>query len=122
MDVLNRVLKDALVGVSGGWEEDDYCHEDLVIEEYSKAPIGPCTHFTVEWKFRDKARANYFLYYTIPKHGRDEHNKDSGGPQPPSLVGLESMEKAPLNYHHQNLDYYYHHCVGQVIKAFFVTS
>ena len=122
MDVLNRLLKDALVGITRGWEEDDYGHENLVIGEYTKASIGPCTYFTVDWKFAEKATANYFLYYTVPRHGRDEHNKDSRGPQPPSLAELESMEKPPPDYHQQSSDYYYHHCVGQVINAFFVTS
>ena len=79
-------------------EEYDYFHEDLVVEEYSKASIGPCTYFTVDWKFREKATANYFPYYTVPNHGRDEHSRDSGEPQPPSLAELESMEKPPPDY------------------------
>ena len=110
------------MGVTRGWEGDDYCHEDLVIEEYSKASLGPRTYFTVDWKFREKATANYFLYYTVPKHGRDEHNMDSGGPQPPSLAELESMEKPPPEYDQQILDYYYHHYLGQVSTSFFISS
>ena len=40
-DVLNHLLRDILKdATSGGWENDDYGHEDLVIEEYTKATIG----------------------------------------------------------------------------------
>ena len=103
-------------------EEYDYFHEDLVVEEYSKASIGPCTYFTVDWKFREKATANYFPYYTVPNHGRDEHSRDSGEPQPPSLAELESMEKPPPDYDQQISYYHYHHCVGQFSTAFFISS
>ena len=55
MNVLNRGLKDALVGITKEWEEDNYGHEELVVEEYTKASIGPCSYFTVDWKFSEKA-------------------------------------------------------------------
>ena len=113
-DVLNRLLRDFLVGISGGWEEDDYAHEGLVIEEYTKASIGSSTYFTVDWKFDEKATANYFLYYSSP---RLEVIGDSGEPQPPSLQDLESLEKPPPDYSQQLHDYYNYNCVGQVIAG-----
>ena len=91
-DVLNRLLRDALVGITGGWEEDDYGHDDLVIEEYTKASIGSSWHFTVDWKHGEKATANYFIYHTTP---RSEQDMVSGEPEPPSLEELESLEKPP---------------------------
>ena len=96
--------------------------EDLVIEEYSKASIGPYTYFTLDWKFRDKSTANYFLYYIIPKHDRADNNKGTGGPQPPFLAKLESMEKPPPDYDKQISDYNYDHFVGQISNAFFFKS
>ena len=111
-DVLNRLLRDALVGVSGGWEENDYANEGLVIEEYTKASIGSSSYFTVDWKFGEKATANYFMYYTAP---RIELIRDSEEPQPPSLQELESLEKPPPDYTKQLSDYYNHNFVGQVI-------
>ena len=78
--------------VTGGWEEDDYGHDDLVIEEYTKASIGSSWHFTVDWKHGEKATANYFIYHTNP---RSEQDMVSGEPEPPSLEELESLENPP---------------------------
>ena len=47
---------------------------------------------------REGDAANYFLYDIVPKHGKDKHNRDSEGPQPPFLAELESMEKPPPDY------------------------
>lgn len=118
-DVLNRLLRDALVGITGGWEDDDYGHDDLVIEEYTKASIGSSWHFTVDWKHGEKATANYFIYHTTP---RSEQDMVSGEPVPPSLEELESLKKPPPDYHQQHSDYYYHHWVGQVIEIYFLIA
>jgi hypothetical protein len=91
-DVLNRLLRDALVGVSGGWEENDYATEGLVIEEYTKASVGSSSYFTVDWKFGEKVTANYFMYYIAP---RIELFGDSGEPQPPSLQELKAWKSLP---------------------------
>jgi hypothetical protein len=112
-DVLNRLLREVLECVTGGWEEDDYAHPDLVIEEYTKATIGS-TYFTVDWKYEDNATANYFLYYPAPRVGRSLHDRAAGEPQPPSLEELASMEGPPPDINKQISDYYFHHFVGEV--------
>lgn len=62
-DVLNRLLRDLLEkGVGAGLEIDDYGHDDLVIEEYTKVTIGSGTLLTVDSKFDDgNATANHFF-------------------------------------------------------------
>ena len=63
-DLLREVLDDFH---EGGWEPDDYGHEDLVILEYIKCTIRPSSQFTVDWNSEHRATADYFLYYTRPK-------------------------------------------------------
>jgi hypothetical protein len=115
-DVLNRMLQDLLKDeVVGGWEYDDYGHDDLVIEEYTKVTIGASSYFTVDWTREDyNTTANYFLYYPIRRIDHDVLNRDSGEPVPPSMEDLESLVKPPADYIKGMSDYYYHQYVGQV--------
>ena len=113
-DVLNPLVRDALEGITGGWEEDDYGHLDLVIEEYTIVAIESSTFFTVDWKHGENATANYFLYYSAPRYGMSVYNRDAGELQPPSLDELESMGSPPLGLQQNISDYYYHPYVGQV--------
>ena len=115
--VLNRLLRDLLMDaeVGGGWESDDYGHEDLVIEEYTKAIIGTKSFFTVDWNRDDgNATANYFILYNKKRNGRDVSNRDSGEPIQPSMADLESLDNPPADFIKEMSDYYYHQYIGQV--------
>jgi hypothetical protein len=113
-----RVLLDEIAGThEGGWEPEDYLHEDLLIQEFAGARVTSSTRFTVDWKSSEKATADYFVYYTKIKaeyvghpFTRDIINE----PKPPSMEQLESMEKPPPNYVQQCSDFYNHNYVGQV--------
>jgi hypothetical protein len=51
---LNRLPREYLnEGVSGGLEMDDYGHNDLIIEEYTKASVCFDTLLKVDWKYGD---------------------------------------------------------------------
>ena len=47
-DGLNRLLRDALLGISGEWEEDNHGHDGLLIEEFTYASTGYSYYFTVD--------------------------------------------------------------------------
>lgn len=120
-DVLYRLLRDMLKGdeVGGGWEDDDWCHVNLVIEEYTKVTIGSSSFFTTDWNLEDgNTTANFFLYYHMNRIDHDVSNRDDGEPVPPSIEELESLDKPPADYIKCMSDYFYHHYVGQV-KALF---
>ncbi len=83
-----------------------------MIEEYTKASIGSSSYFIVDWKFGEKATANYVMCYRAP---RIEQIGDSRVPQPPFLQELESLEKPPPDYTQQLSAYYNHDYVGHVV-------
>ncbi len=115
--MLNRLLQDLLKDeIVGWWEYDDYGHDDLVIEEYTKVRIGASSYFTVDWTREDyNTTTNYFLYYPIRRIDHDVLNRDSREPVPPSVEDLESLVKHPADYIKGMSDYNYHQYVGQVI-------
>ena len=115
-DVLNHLLRDILKDATGGgWENDDYGHEDLVIEEYTKVTIGVSSFFPVDWNREDcNTTTYYFLYYPISRIDHDVSNKDSGEPVPPSMENLESLVRPPADHIKGMYDYYYHQYIGQV--------
>ena len=100
-DALYQLLRDMLEGdeVGGGWEEDGCGHEDLVIEEYTKATVGSSSFFTTDWNLEDgNTTANYLLYYHVSRIYHDVSNRDDGEPVPPSMEDLESFDKPPADY------------------------
>ena len=123
-----EIIRDLLRGVldnlhEGGWEPDDYGHEDLVILEYTKCTIRLSTQFTLDWNSEHRAVADYFLYYTRPKKhrfvmNRDRHRHEE--PEKPTKEMLESTFCPPPNFIHEMSDFYYHHYVGQVRISFVV--
>jgi len=97
------------------WQPEDQNHEDLVIQEYTKASIEGSPHvFSVDWNSREKTTANYFMFYTLQREGRSPSIRDVGEPSQPSMEQLESMERPPPDYIQEMSDYYYHHYVGKV--------
>ena len=103
-DVLDRLLMDILEKEEGGgWEKDYYGHVDLIIEEYMKVSIGSNKYFTVDWNREDnKAKTNYFLYYTMNRIDHDVSNRDLGEPEEPSMADLESLVTPPRGLHERH--------------------
>jgi hypothetical protein len=97
------------------WQPEDQNHEDLIIQEYTKASLEGTSHFLcVDWKSGQKTTANYYLLYTIPRKGRSPSVKELGEPVEPSMEQLENMER-PLPYFIQEMsDCFFHHFVGEV--------
>jgi hypothetical protein len=97
-----------------GWEPDNYAREDLVIQEYRQARVGTCTRFTVDWNSGQKKTSDYYMYFSMPRDGRDISNRDIDEPELPPLEMLQSTESPPPICVNEMADYYYHHYVGQV--------
>ena len=113
--MLGVIIDKTLSTDDGSWQPDDHNHEDLVIQEYTKASIEGSSHFfCVDWNSGQKATANYYLLYTLEREGRSLSRREAGEPDQPSMDQLESMERPPPDYIKQMSDYYYHHFVGKV--------
>ena len=96
-------------------DNDDYGHEDLVVEEYVKFTIGASSFFTVDWNREDcNTTSNSFLYYAIGRIDHDVSNRDFGEPVPPSMEDLESLVKQPADYIKGMPEYYYHQYVEKI--------
>ena len=93
-----------------GWEPDDYGHEELVLEEYSKVKIGATTYITTNKNSSQGASTcNSFMYYLKPW---TEVHKDGEEPTPPSNEELESLDRPPADFVHAMT--YYKSFVGEV--------
>ena len=113
---MKRMLRDLLhkdieILAELGWEPDDYMHEDLVFEEYSKARIGSTTFLTTDANgSQGTTTCNSFMYYYVRRTDRTNLQQ----PRIPSLAELESMDRPPPDYFASQSDYNYRHFVGQV--------
>jgi len=100
----------------GSWQPDDNNHEDLVIQEYTKASVGGTSHsFCVDWSSGQNTTANYYLMYTQQREGRSPSTREIGKPDIPSMEQLQSTESPPPDYIQEMSYYFYHHYVGKLM-------
>ena len=114
-DMLRVVLEEGCGRVEGTlWEPEDYLHEDLVLQEYTKARINSYTQITVDWNSNHRSSADYFMYYSKSKINMPDCDSELTEPIQPSQEELESMDSPPSDFIKEMKDFYYHHYVGKV--------
>ena len=98
--VLRAMLSDILDEIGdtneGAWEPEDYQREDLVIEDFTGATIGPSAHFSVDWNSENKTTSDYILYYSLAKQDNSTFTRDEGEPNEPPMSELGRMDPTQL--------------------------
>jgi hypothetical protein len=66
-EMLRRVVDEIADTHEGAWEHGNDQHEDLIINEYTRANVGASTHLCVDWSSSNRATSDYCMYWSYVK-------------------------------------------------------